>query len=138
MFTSKVYTVSIPSSSVVLEEERIARDVINKWNVENGERTGFVLLPIPSDCKDVTPDIYIFTIDNYVELAKIEAAVATGAKVFLFFRRHHDPNNTIQMELDKILAIRKSVQHICTCVDYDGTVNFRMALLNELEIFGNQ
>ena len=34
MFNAKVYTVSIPSSSVALEEEHIAREVIAQWNIE--------------------------------------------------------------------------------------------------------
>jgi len=36
MFNAKVYTVSIPSSGVALEEEQIAREVITYRNVEEG------------------------------------------------------------------------------------------------------
>lgn len=133
MFTSKVYTVSIPSSGVVLEEERIARDVISKWSVENGERTGVVLLPIPSDCKDVTPNIYIFSIDNFVEVAKVEAAIATGARVFLFFRKYHDENNTIASELQAIQTLRSSIK--ATCIDYNGPSDFKQVLIQTIEIY---
>ena len=38
MFNAKVYTVSIPSSGVALEEELIAREVIARWNIEEGEK----------------------------------------------------------------------------------------------------
>lgn len=131
MFTSKVYTVSIPSSGIVLEEERIAREVIIRWSIENGEKTGIVLLPIPSDCKDITPDIYIFTIDNYVEIAKVEAAVATGAKVFLFFRKSHDENNTIASELQAIQTLRSSIK--ATCIDYNGPSDFKQVLIQTIE-----
>lgn len=42
MFNAKVYTVSIPSSGVALEEEHIAREVIARWNIEEGEKHGVV------------------------------------------------------------------------------------------------
>lgn len=37
MYQSKVYTVSIPSSGIALEEH-IAREVIARWNIEEGEK----------------------------------------------------------------------------------------------------
>ena len=39
MYTAKVYTVSIPSSGVALEEEHIARETLPQWNIENGEKS---------------------------------------------------------------------------------------------------
>ncbi len=36
MYQSKVYTVSNPSSGVALEEEHKAREVIARWNIEEG------------------------------------------------------------------------------------------------------
>ena len=48
------------------------------------------------------PDIYIFAIDNYVDERNVEAAIRTGAKVLLFFRSHHDENNTIESEQKRI------------------------------------
>ena len=35
MFNAKVYTISIPSSGVALEEH-IAREVTAQWNIEEG------------------------------------------------------------------------------------------------------
>lgn len=133
MYTSKVYTVSVSSSGIVLEEERIAREVINRWSLENGEKKGVVLLPLIPGHKDVIPDIYFFAIDNYVEAGKVEAAIATGAKVFLFFCKHHDPNNTLQTEVDKIAAFRIAVQSRCICVDYEDLTGFVEALKAELD-----
>lgn len=133
MFTSEVYTVSVSSSGIVLEEERIAREVINRWSLEKGEKTGVVLLPLLSGCEDVIPDIFIFAIDNYVEAEKVEAAITTGAKVFLFFRKHHDPNNTLQIEVDKVAAFRIAVQSRCICVDYEDLTGFVEALKAELD-----
>lgn len=37
MFTARVFPVSIPSCGVVLEEEHLAREVMARWNVEEGE-----------------------------------------------------------------------------------------------------
>lgn len=87
MYNAKVFLVSIPSSGVALEEEHIAREVIARWNVEEGERHGVAFLTVPNNCKDITPDIFIFAIDNYVDEQKVDAAIATGAKVMLFFRK---------------------------------------------------
>ena len=49
MFNAKVYTVSIPSSGVALEEEYIAREVIARWNIEEGEKHGVAYLTIPNN-----------------------------------------------------------------------------------------
>ena len=57
---------------------------------------------IPSNYRDITPDIYIFAIDNYVDEQKVEAAIQTGAKVMLFFRSYHDKKNTIESEVRRI------------------------------------
>lgn len=110
MFNAKVYTVSIPSSGVALEEEHIAREVIARWNIEEGEKHGVVFLTIPNNYRDITPDIYIFVIDNYVDEQKVETTIQTGAKVLLFFRIHHDENNTMESELMTIKAFRAIAQ----------------------------
>lgn len=109
MYNAKVYTVSIPSSGVALEEEHIAREVIAQWNIEEVEKHGVVFLTIPNNYRGITPDIYIFAIDNYVDEQKVETAIRTGAKVMLFFRSHHDEKNTIDSEVKKIEAFRARV-----------------------------
>ena len=48
MFSASVYTVSIPSSGVALEEH-IVREVIARWNIEEGEKHGVVFLTIPNN-----------------------------------------------------------------------------------------
>jgi len=136
MFNAKVYTVSIPSSGVVLEEEHIAREVIARWNIEEGEKHGVAYLTIPSNCKDITPDIFIFAIDNYVDEQKVEAAIATGAKVLLFFRSEHDEKNTINSEVKAIAVFRSKVQEKCTCIDYNNNNDFENALKAELVAVG--
>ncbi len=132
MFNAKVYTVSIPSSGVALEEEHIAREVILRWNIEEGEKQGVAFLTIPSNYRDITPDIYIFAIDNYVDELKVVAAIQTGAKVMLFFRSHHDEKNTIDSEVRKIEAFRENVQGRCVCVDYNNNNMFENIQIIEL------
>ena len=132
MFNAKVSTVSIPSSGVALEEEHIAREVIARWNIEKGETHGVVFLAIPSNYRGITPDIYIFAIDNYVDEQKVEAATQSGAKVMLFFRSHHDEKNTIESEVKKIEAFRAKAQESCICVDYNNKQTFEQTLKENL------
>ena len=128
MFEVIVYTVSIPSSGVALEEEHIAREVIARWNIEEGEKHGVVFLSIPTNYSGITPDIYIFAIDNYVDEQKVEDAIQTGAKVILFFRSHHDEKNTIESEVKMISLFRARVQDKCVCTDYNNKQGFELAL----------
>ena len=128
MFNAKVYTVCIPSSGVALEEEHIAREVIARWNIEEGEKHGVAFLVTPNNYKDVTPDIYIFAIDNYVDEQKVEAAIATGAKVMLFFCSHHDEKNTIENEVKAIANFRIRMLLKCNTFEYNNNDDFEKAL----------
>lgn len=121
MFNAKVYTVSILSSGVALEEEHIAREVIARWNIEEGEKHGVVFLTLPNNYRGITPDIYIFVIDNYMDGSKVRTSIQTGAKVMLFFNSHHDANNTMASELRSIADFREKVQVSCVCIDYKNS-----------------
>ena len=132
MYNAKVYTVSIPSSGVALEEEHIAREVIARWNIEEGEKYGATFLIMPNNYNGKTPDIYIFAIDNYVEEQKVEATIATGAKVLLFFRSHHDEKNTMESEVKRIEMFRIKVRKKCVCVEYNNNTKFEEELVNAL------
>ena len=132
MFNAKVYTVSIPSSGVVLEEEHIAREVIARWNVEEGEKHGVAYLTVPNTYTDIIPDFFLFAIDNYVDQQKVEAAIATGAKVLLLFCNHHDEKNTLESEVKAIETFRSKVQDKCTRIGYNNKSDFEGALLTEL------
>ena len=120
--------------SAIFEEEHIAREVIARWNVEEGAKHGVAFLVTPNNCKDVTPDIFIFTIDNYVDEQKVEAAIATGAKVLLLFRRHHDEKNTIESEVKRIDTFREKIFHKCVCVGYNNNSGFENKLDIELAL----
>lgn len=135
MYQAKIYTVSIPSSGVALEEEHIAREVITRWNIEEGEKHGAVFIVIPNNYRGITPDIYIFAIDNYVDEQKVEAAIQSGAKVMLCFRSHHDDKNTIESEVKRIDAFRERVRDKCFCVDYSRNTRFEDKLLSCLGDF---
>ena len=133
MFNAKVYTVSIPSSGVALEEEHIARDVITQWNIEEGEKHGVVFLTIPNNYRGITPDVFIFAIDNYVDEQKVDTAIQTGAKVLLFFRSHHDEKNTMESEVKRIEAFRGKVQDKCLYTDYNNNDKFEEVLIAALD-----
>ena len=133
MFNAKVYTVSIPSSGVALEEEHIAREVIARWNIEEGEKHGVAYLTIPNNYRGITPDIYIFVIDNYVDESKVEAAIQTGAKVMMYFSSHHDEKNTIESEVKAVEAFKKEMESKCVCREFSGKVEFEKAIAEALQ-----
>ena len=132
MYTATIFTVSIVSPGVTIEEEQIARETLNRWNAENGKEKGKAFLPLPSD-STAEPDIFIFAIDNFVDKTKVEAAIATGAKVILFFRNSHDENNTLTSELQAIQEIKASTKAIC--IEYNGSAIFSQALKLSLKEF---
>lgn len=132
MYTAKVYTVSIVSPGVALEEEHIARETLNHWNATSGKEKEIIFLPLPSDTT-TEPDIYVMPIDNFVEVAKVEAAIATGARVFLFFRKYHDAVNTIPTELQAIQDLMRCTK--ATCVDYNSPSDFKQVLIQTIEIY---
>ncbi len=134
MIIAKVYTISIPSSGVALKEEHIAREVIARWNIEEGEKHGVVYLAIPNNYRGITPDIYLFVIDNFVDEQKVGVAIQTGAKVMLFFNSHHDENNTIENEVKALAEFRRKMESKCSCFDFNGRVEFDRILRNKLHL----
>lgn len=133
MFNAKVYTASIPSSGEALEEEHIAREVIAQWNIEEGEKHGMVYLAIPNNYRGITPDIYLFVIDNFVDEQKVEAAIQTGAKVMLFFNQYNDEKNTIPSELQRVEVFKEKMKKKCRCIEYSGKVDFEKSLFEILQ-----
>ena len=133
MFNAKVYTVSIPSFGVALEEEHIAREVIARWNIEEREKHGVVFLTIPNNYKGITPDIYIFIIDNYVDEQKVEVAIQTDAKVMLFFNSHHDENNTIESEVKAVEEFRNEMKSKCVYCEFGGKEEFEKVMVEALQ-----
>ena len=77
-----------------------------------------------------------FIIDNFVDTAKIDAAIATGARVFLFFATYHDANNTMESELKAVADFRNYVKSKCACFDYKDSQGFELAfseVFNQVE-----
>jgi hypothetical protein len=132
MYTATIFTVSIVSPGVTIEEEHIARETLNRWNAENGKEKGKVFLPSPSDATE-EPDIYVLPIDNYVDNAKANKIIATGKPVILLFSEYHDEGNTIPAELKDVEALKKEKATNCVKATYNGKRDFQQALLASIE-----
>ncbi|MDD4590760.1 MAG: hypothetical protein PHG06_10085 [Parabacteroides sp.] len=132
MYTATIYTVSIVSPGVTIEEEQIARETLNRWNAENGKEKGKVFLPLPSD-STAEPDIYVLPIDNYVDTAKANAIIATGKPVILLFSEYHNDENTIPAELKDVEALKNVKASNCVKATYNGRNDFQQALIATLE-----
>lgn len=130
MFTAKIYKICIASASGAMKEERIAQDVVARWNCQNGETKGTIYLQVP---QEMAPDVYVFVVDNFVDTAKIDAAIATGARVVLFFADYHDANNTMASELKTIVDFREKIQNSCVCIDYKNSAEFVQRFTEFLE-----
>lgn len=127
MYTAKVYTVSIVSPGVTIEEEHIARETLNRWNAAFGKEKGKVFLPLPSD-STAEPDIYVLPIDNYVDITKAKAIIATNKPVILLFSEYHDEDNTIPAELRDVEALKNEKASNCVKATYNGRNDFQQAL----------
>ena len=132
MYTATIYTVSIVSPGVTIEEEQIARETLNRWNAENGAEKGKVFLPLPSD-STAEPDIYVLPIDNYVDNAKAKAIIATNKPVILLFREFHDEENTIPVELKDVEALKNTKVSNCIKATYNGGKDLQQALIETIE-----
>ncbi len=129
MFTAKVYKICIASASGAMKEERIAQDVVARWNCQNGEEKGVIFLQVPQETE---PDIYMSMIDSFVDTTKIDAAIATGARVVLLFSSYHDMNNTMESELNTFAVFREKVQASCVCIDYKNSAVFEQRFTDYL------
>ncbi len=132
MYTAKVYTVSIVSPGVTIEEEHIARETLNRWNAENGAEKGKVFLPLPSESA-VESDIYVLPIDNYVDTVKANAIIATGKPVILLFSEYHDEENTIPAELNDVEELKNTREPNCIKATYNGSKEFQQELVSILD-----
>lgn len=133
MYTATIYTVSIVSPGVTIEEEHIAKEILNRWNAENGKEKGKVFLPLPSD-STAEPDIYVLPIDNYVDTVKANVIIATGKPVILLFSEYHDEDNTIPAELKVVEALKNTREPNCLKATYNGSKEFQQELVS---IFDN-
>lgn len=130
MFTAKIYKICIASASGAMKEERIAQDVVDRWNCLHGEEKEVIFLQMP---QEMAPDVYVFVVDNFVDTAKIDAAIATGARVVLFFAEYHDANNTMASELKTIVDFREKIQNSSVCIDYKNSAEFVQRFTEFLE-----
>ena len=80
----------------------------------------------------MAPDVNVFLIDNFVDTAVIDAAIATGVNVAVFFSIYHDPQNTMSSEIEAIEKLRERIQESCVCIDYKGSSVFEQRLTEYL------
>ena len=132
MYTATIYTVSILSPGVTIEEEHIARESLNRWNAENGKEKGKVFLPLPSD-STAEPDIYVLPIDNYVDTAEANKIISTGKSVILLFSEYHNEENTIPAELKDVETLKSAKAPNCVMATYNGSKDFQQALIATIE-----
>ena len=132
MYTATIHIVSIVSPGVIIEEEHIARETLDHWNVAFGKEKGKVFLPLPSN-STAEPDIYVLPIDNYVDTTKAKAIIATGKPVILLFSEYHDEENTIPAELKEVEALKNTKVGNCVMATYNGSNEFRQVLVATIE-----
>lgn len=132
MYTATIHTVSIVSPGVTIEEEHIARETLNRWNATFGKEKAKIYLPLPSD-STAEPDIYVLPIDNYVDITKAKATIATGKPVILLFSEYHDEDNTIPAELRDVEALKNEKASNCIKATYNGSRDFQQALIATIE-----
>lgn len=121
MFQAKVYKLCIANVGISMREERVAQDIVAKWNYQNSEEKGVVFLHVSEDAK---PDFYVFVVDNYMDATKVETAVATGAKVILLCAVYHDPRNTISSEVKAIKDYQAKLKGSCFFLEFMGMDDF--------------
>ena len=137
MFTAKVYTVMIGSLSGTMEEVFTAKEVVRKYNQEKTESTGKLFLPVewsmkPQDLKNV--DVLIGIVGNWIDKPEfIEDCLKAGKKVKLFFNSFHDPQNSIQTEVDDVEEFRLKIKNQYLCYDYNGPADFEKVLSSAMD-----
>ena len=135
MFEAKVYRVVVSTLGAILQEEHLVKDTIQRWNIECAEKEEKVFLTVPEDAS-VAPDLYVVVIDSYVDTAKVDKLIATGRPIAFFFSQYHDPNNSMQAEIDKVDAFKETVKDKYCCVDYNAAQEFASTLVSVLDGFG--
>lgn len=98
MFTAQVYSVCVTSLGAILEEKHLAHEVIARWNGSRAREAGKLLLPLQGGDAP-QPDLYVVLIGSYVDAAKAEAILSTGARVVMMFSTWHDPDSTLPTEV---------------------------------------
>lgn len=135
MFNAKVFRVRIASTGTILEEERLARDIITKWSLHHGEQKGIVFMPLSKESDSFTPDIYIFVADSFIDERIVDAALAEDVPVIIFSRMSHDICNSIPSEIKALEEYREKMRVKCTWVEYDGEKKFEKSFIESIEAF---
>ncbi len=120
--------------SGIMEEMYVVQEVIRKYNQENAERTGKMLLLLAEDAPASDADVVIGILGNYmVKVQIIEEAANTGKKVLLFFSKYQDPENTIPVERKVVEVFKKKMELKCVCCEFSGRADFAASLAKTIE-----
>ena len=124
----------IGSLSGPMEEVYVAKEAVLKWNQNNAERTGKMLLLVDWNLKMETVqdvDTLIGIVGNRVEHQKfVKLCIEAGTQVMLFFNAFQDSKNTIPRELKEVQDFKNRTHELCSCAEYNSIVVF-LSLLNE-------
>ena len=123
MFEAKVYRIVVSTLGAILQEEHLAKETIQRWNIECAEKAGKMFLSVPEDAP-VVPDLYVVIIDSYVDATKVNEIIAKGKPIVFFFNKYHDPSNSMQAEIVKVDAFKETVKEKYSCVDYNAAHEF--------------
>lgn len=127
MFEAKVYRIVVSTLGAILEEEHIAKETIQKWNIEHAEEAGKLFLSVPENAP-VVPDLYLVVIDSYVDSTKVNEIMSKGKPIAFFFNKYHDPKNSMQAEIDNVEVFKEAMKDKYCCVDYSAARGFMSAI----------
>ncbi len=91
-----------------------------------------MFLSVPTDS---TPDLYVVVIDSYVKSDKVNKLIVTGKPIAFFFNKYHNPRNSMQAEIDKVDAFKKTVKDKYCCIEYNDVREFRDLLFSVFNDF---
>jgi len=138
MFTANVYRVMVCSLSGTIEEVSVVRDVVRRWNQVNAERSGKVYMLVEESAHHDDVDVMICIVGSWVEKTEVvDAFIAAGKKVMLFFNGYHDPKKTIQIEEKDVFVFKHRIQDSCNTDEYKGMDDLKRIVEVELETLLN-
>ena len=132
MFEAKVYRVAVSSLGAILEEDHIAKETIQAWNIDRADKSGKLFLAIP-EVAATTADFFFVIIDSYVDVARLEKIVTTGRPIVFFFSQYHDPENSMQTEVEAVEVFKEKMKGKYRCLDYRTSREFGEVLLSTLD-----
>ena len=127
----------VGSLSGIMEEVKVAKEVIRNWNQENAEREGKVFLNMDWNEKTVDVqkiDVVIGIVGSWIEKTDfVEECLEDNILVILLFNAYQDPENTIASERDEVKAFKDHSKKRCQCVNFIGVTDLKELIERKLE-----